>query len=224
MSTTDQTSTVEQSAPPEAPAGNATNATGPDRSTGNYIIVALETPNHRYWVHQYHLSGSVPDQLAALKEWYQRAIGKRHAFAAFMLCKKPYISIDRLEPPDASWQSGAESQSPYETQFEHLRRHETLSRGFARPDSLRNSPDIFDRAIRPCRSTMSIFERHALVVCLEIDRTKVALAMLLVGTLAVALSIGFAFWTHNVRLAITLGGGLFAVAALLQAILVWKYK
>lgn len=99
MSTTDQTNTPEQSTPPEAPAGDASNATGPDRGTGHHIFVALETPNHRYWVHQYHLSGSVPDQMAAFKEWYQRATGKRHAFAAFMLCKKPYISIDRLEVP-----------------------------------------------------------------------------------------------------------------------------
>lgn len=112
---------------------------------------------------------------------------------------------------------------PYETQFELLVRHEALSRGFARPDSLEHSPSIFGRCIHACQATVPVAERQALVVGLEIDRNRVVLFMLLIGLLGISSSIGMAAWSGDVGLGMAVGGGFFALAALVQATLVWKY-
>lgn len=70
---------------------------------------------------------------------------------------------------------------------------------------------------------MPVAERQALVVGLEIDRNRVVLFMLLIGFMGISSSIGMAAWSGDVGLGMAVGGGFFALAALVQAMLVWKY-
>jgi hypothetical protein len=117
----------------------------------------------------------------------------------------------------------------HETQFENLARNETLTRGYARPNSLVDSKDMFVRILPsfheiPDGKGTSSRERHALVVALEIDLRRVSLFILTTMLLGTAIGAGVAIVKNDLGLGAEIGSAIFGFAAVLQGMMIMMYK
>jgi hypothetical protein len=113
----------------------------------------------------------------------------------------------------------------HETQFENLARNETLTRGYARPNALVDSKDMFVRVLPsfhevPGGKVSSSRERHALVVALEIDLRRVSLFILTTMLLGTAIGAGVAIVENDLGLGAEIGGAVFGFAA----VMIMMYK
>ena len=108
-----------------------------------------------------------------------------------------------------------------------LVKNELLSRSYAKPDTLVDSADIFTRALPSfaSKSTAGAFlgQRHALVVALEVDKHRVAVLILLMGSLGYLIGGGVALMMHNLELGACIGAATFGLVASFQGMIVWSY-
>lgn len=68
----------------------------PQHSTHDLLLVALENSNHTFHLDQCSLPGPAGEKMKGLKTWYTTNQGKWQKFAAYVLCKKPYIAVGTL--------------------------------------------------------------------------------------------------------------------------------
>lgn len=122
-----------------------------------------------------------------------------------------------------------EAQTLHETQFEELVRNEFLTRGYARPQSLVDSADVFVRALPSfCEGSdeeASIpREQHALDVALEIDKGRVSIFMLLMAVLGFAVGTAVSIAKGDLGLGAEIGGAVFGFVAVFQGAMIFMYK
>jgi hypothetical protein len=117
----------------------------------------------------------------------------------------------------------------HETQFEDLTRNETLTRGYPRPRSLVDSADIFDRVLpsfrkRPEEGLSPLRERHALVVALEVDRSRISLFILMMALIGFAVGAGIGIVKRDLGLGAEIGGAVFSLVTVLQGMVFLMYR
>jgi hypothetical protein len=79
---------------------------------------------------------------------------------------------------------------PREALFTSLTKDEVLTRGFARPCLLSNSEDFLTRTIMSCRADITPSNaQRAVVVCLELEKNRLAYVFLLSVTLGVVIAV-----------------------------------
>lgn len=87
---------------------------------------------------------------------------------------------------------------------------------------------MFSRAlpsfqVKPVVGTSESSERHALVVGLELDKSRLSVFILVVASLGFVLGCGVAAATNNWELGAGIGGSFFAFVAVLQGTMVLMY-
>jgi hypothetical protein len=117
----------------------------------------------------------------------------------------------------------------HETQFEDLTRNETLTRGYSRPNSLADSADLFDRVLPPFHERQedgisTSCERHALVVALEVDRSRMSMFILMMALIGFAVGAGIAVIERDVGLGAEIGGAIFSLVTVLQGMVFLMYR
>jgi hypothetical protein len=122
-----------------------------------------------------------------------------------------------------------EAQSLHETQFEDLARSETLTRGYARPSTLVDSADIFDRVLPsfreiPVDEISTLRERHALVVALEVDRSRMSLFILMMAVVGFAVGLSISIFKRDVGLGAEIGSAVFGFVTVLQGMVFLMYR
>lgn len=122
-----------------------------------------------------------------------------------------------------------EAQTFRETQFEGFVRSEILTRGYARPNSLVDSPDVFACTLLSSCEVLSDGvlmprERHVLVVALEVDKSRISGFILLVAVLGFALGIIVSIVKKDLGLGAEVGGAVFGLVAVLQGTMILMYK
>ena len=76
-----------------------------------------------------------------------------------------------------------------------------------------------------CRADVSPSNvRHAVVVCLELDKNRVVYAFFLSVALGVVIAVVVGSVRHDFGLGATMGGTIAGIIALLHSIVVWKYS
>jgi hypothetical protein len=65
----------------------------PDRGR---LLVAFAKVDHTYHLAACFLPGNAGDKMIGLKKWRYENTGRWQAVAAFLLCKKTYITVGRL--------------------------------------------------------------------------------------------------------------------------------
>lgn len=122
-----------------------------------------------------------------------------------------------------------EAQNLHETQFEDLTRSEILTRGYAKPNSLVDSPDVLAcTSLSSCEvmgdGVLIPRERHVLVVALEVDKSRISGFILLVAVLGFAVGIVVSIVKKDLGLGAEVGGAVFGLVAVLQGAMILMYK
>jgi hypothetical protein len=116
----------------------------------------------------------------------------------------------------------------HETQFEELARNETLTRGYARPSSLEDSADMFDRVLPSFRERsedgLPLRERNALVVALEVDRCRISLFILMMALIGFAVGAGMSIIKKDIGLGAEMGGAIFSFVTVFQGMVFLMYR
>jgi hypothetical protein len=112
----------------------------------------------------------------------------------------------------------------HETQFEDLARSETLTRGYARPSSLVDSADMFDRVLPSFRERPEEGQRHALVVALEVDRCRMSLVILMMAFIGFAVGASISIVKRDIGLGAEIGSALFGLVTVLQGMVFLVYR
>ena len=104
-----------------------------------------------------------------------------------------------------------------------------MTRGYARPSSLVDSADIFARVLPPFEQENRVGkfahrQRHALVVGLEVDKSRIAMLILVLAFLGSLTGIVVALVARDPCLGAEIGAAAFAFVAVLQGAMVLMYR